>query len=437
MATVETGGMARNGDDSLPGYPLTPGGAPVHFRASFRRSLDLRWFLLVFAILPAWRTPEGTLVVLAVLAGLAILAFGRGLVPAWRDVLELHSEGLVHGSFGRRRFVRWTDIAGFTTGGPGGKQAVHVRFARGRSRATVKGLGRVTGEDVIARPVFDVSPAQLAVALEAWRWHYQGDAAGPPAARASTSPAHTPLAATGPASFAIQLTGRGDALPPTGSRIGGRPYCEADDVVPHDSGGQPMAMLLQVHWPEVWSEVPEQDRDRFAARIGLDLPRSGLTQVFVTAHDDAAGANQEDAPFAQVDWRLVHRDDVDDARAVPVPSESVGRLAMPTDRCIALSFMPVERSPSCIGGDPSRDEDVDDEGDDEDVADGEKQHGEAQIPDPYDPRSQRGWRTLFQLDSDVDFDVMWWDAGTGYWFIRPEDLARRDFSRVHFTFTTG
>lgn len=47
---------------------------------------------------------------------------------------------------------------------------------------------------------------------------------------------------------------------------------------------------------------------------------------------------------------------------------------------------------------------------------------------------------LFQMDSDfadgTDY-VMWGDAGAGHFFIRPEDLERRDFSRVYYTWDCG
>jgi uncharacterized protein YwqG len=48
-----------------------------------------------------------------------------------------------------------------------------------------------------------------------------------------------------------------------------------------------------------------------------------------------------------------------------------------------------------------------------------------------DPRTRRDLELLFQLDSDDG--VMWGDAGVGNFFIAPDDLARRDFSRVLFS----
>ena len=38
---------------------------------------------------------------------------------------------------------------------------------------------------------------------------------------------------------------------------------------------------------------------------------------------------------------------------------------------------------------------------------------------------------LFQLDTDdAENDIMWGDSGVGNFFIHPEDLKKRDFSKV-------
>ncbi len=48
------------------------------------------------------------------------------------------------------------------------------------------------------------------------------------------------------------------------------------------------------------------------------------------------------------------------------------------------------------------------------------------------------YRLLFQLDSDgagdndLGFEVLWGDAGVGNFFIHPDDLKQRDFSRVAY-----
>ncbi|MEL6214380.1 MAG: DUF1963 domain-containing protein [Pseudomonadota bacterium] len=55
-----------------------------------------------------------------------------------------------------------------------------------------------------------------------------------------------------------------------------------------------------------------------------------------------------------------------------------------------------------------------------------------------DPRSYEGkdedWQVLLQLDSQTigDLDMMWGDVGIANFFIRPADLAARDFSQVWY-----
>lgn len=56
-----------------------------------------------------------------------------------------------------------------------------------------------------------------------------------------------------------------------------------------------------------------------------------------------------------------------------------------------------------------------------------------------DPRPHWGgdWQLLFQLDSDSRLGLMWGDMGIGNFFIHPDDLRRRDFSRVAYHWDCG
>ena len=50
-----------------------------------------------------------------------------------------------------------------------------------------------------------------------------------------------------------------------------------------------------------------------------------------------------------------------------------------------------------------------------------------------DPRTAEQLHILlFQLDSDWEHNIMWGDAGVANFFIHPDDLAKRDFSRVFY-----
>jgi uncharacterized protein YwqG len=62
-------------------------------------------------------------------------------------------------------------------------------------------------------------------------------------------------------------------------------------------------------------------------------------------------------------------------------------------------------------------------------------------PEGYqDPRraaleaSAKDWKLLLQLDTDDDTGWMWGDVGTLYFWIREQDAARADFSKVWMVF---
>ena len=54
-----------------------------------------------------------------------------------------------------------------------------------------------------------------------------------------------------------------------------------------------------------------------------------------------------------------------------------------------------------------------------------------------EPAVLENYELLFQLASywgeNEEIELMWGDAGVGNFFIHPEDLRRRDFSRVAYT----
>ena len=51
-------------------------------------------------------------------------------------------------------------------------------------------------------------------------------------------------------------------------------------------------------------------------------------------------------------------------------------------------------------------------------------------PREYDQNFQEHTVLLFQLDSNDEDGIMWGDSGVCNFFIRPDDLAKRDFSGV-------
>ncbi|MGW0909586.1 YwqG family protein [Streptomyces sp. NPDC002853] len=64
--------------------------------------------------------------------------------------------------------------------------------------------------------------------------------------------------------------------------------------------------------------------------------------------------------------------------------------------------------------------------------------GEAAAGDALALGEEAGnWVLLAQFDSDDDAAMMWGDAGTLYWLIRPTDLTERRFDRAMFTWQCG
>lgn len=59
--------------------------------------------------------------------------------------------------------------------------------------------------------------------------------------------------------------------------------------------------------------------------------------------------------------------------------------------------------------------------------------GKAAWTDPALEREARTWTLLAQIDSDGRAKMMWGDAGTLYWMMRPSDLRAGDFDAASFT----
>jgi uncharacterized protein YwqG len=47
------------------------------------------------------------------------------------------------------------------------------------------------------------------------------------------------------------------------------------------------------------------------------------------------------------------------------------------------------------------------------------------------------WRVLFQVDSEEDAGMMWYDAGRIYFLIRQQDLVQRQFEKSHVALQCG
>lgn len=227
----------------------------------------------------------------------------------------------------------------------------------------------------------------------------------------------------------------------TASKVGGQAYWPAGSDYPRDADGEPLYLLAQVD---------------FAALPKLaGYPDSGLLQFFI-AGDDFYGANFDTSPFdltTQKNFRVVYwpaplapavpqaqrtlanaehmlpmnpakprrmrftagsetlgADDTDFAtifgkRAYDFAIDYAQRHGLSEDAVTDAFYAHLSRTGHKLGGYPYFTQD-----------------------DPRKPGDPR--RLLLQLDSDDE--MMWGDVGVANFFIHPDDLARRDFSRVMY-----
>lgn len=216
------------------------------------------------------------------------------------------------------------------------------------------------------------------------------------------------------------------------SKFGGDPYWPADRPYPTDGEGKPMYLLAQLNF----SQIPRLE----------GFPENGLLQFYASA-DSMYGLNL-DRPTDQTSFRVIYFDNTE-APALDhfhFLHEEGRRDALPLERPMQLSFtpdkdyysfsnfrLPEERMDELLGDLPGDEEFRLME---EEMAkvypdNGHKIGGYAYFTQ-YDPRDDKAYDDyilLLQIDSQLP-DICWGDVGVGNFFIDPEDLKRKDFSRV-------
>ncbi len=205
----------------------------------------------------------------------------------------------------------------------------------------------------------------------------------------------------------------------------------------------PLRFLAQVNF----SEMPALE----------GFPKKGILQFYI-AGENAHGLNFEN-PEEQKGFRVIYHEDVveDEAALLSVlPTEGVEYPeGFPVEGEMKLNF---EKSSMPMGGgdyrfdkllldvyneanpdarvtslDRAPEDDLDKVYDQLDMG-GHRVGGYPLFtqldPREYHPELKEDSVLLFQLDSDADHQIMWGDSGVCNFFIRPEDLAKCDFSRV-------
>jgi uncharacterized protein YwqG len=231
-----------------------------------------------------------------------------------------------------------------------------------------------------------------------------------------------------------------DADEPRASKVGGAPWWPLDTPLPLDAKGRPLALLAQVDL----AEVPES---------GLDLPTVGLLQFLVSPHsgygidfdpDQSAGAlaarrghrvvywPDATGPAQVIEPRRKRELPFDPARPQRMHfSARTETMGLHDARFAALFPGGLDQALAAHGEATGVNEELlMDALWEHDTAAGHKLGGYPNFTQD-DPRARPDLELLFQLDSDDG--VLWGDAGVGNFFITDEDLARRDFSRVLYS----
>jgi uncharacterized protein YwqG len=220
---------------------------------------------------------------------------------------------------------------------------------------------------------------------------------------------------------------------PRASKVGGAPWWPPGEPWPEDADGKPLALLAQVDLASLPVPLP-------------GYPEAGLLQ-FLVALDGKFGLDYDadDSPAslaARRGHRVVYWPDIEGpTAAIAVPRTDA--LPFEPSTPLRMRFRVGEETLSAgdhrypnaaleahaeATGMPL--DDLNDRLWDTDHGTGHKLGGYPHFTQE-DPRTRDDLELLFQLDSDDG--VMWGDAGVGNFFITPADLARRDFSRVLFT----
>lgn len=248
-------------------------------------------------------------------------------------------------------------------------------------------------------------------------------------------------------------------LLPWQSKVGGTPYLPMSAEYPRSTAGVALKLLAQVNF----SEAPNL----------YGFPEKGILQFFIDPTDEFLGMGSDFDHIGQNLFRVKYFEDVeedasklkteelfhiDGGKVVDIVSKKESPLYWPLDADCQLSmeFEPFQQymtvnddrvGTDIFGCDPNLPcheqyaacaELFDDY--EEHFKSKGHQIGGYPFFTQHDPRCTnqdlRGYELLLQLDSEFfesnNIGICWGDMGVGGFFIRPEDLEKRDFSRVMY-----
>ncbi|AZI41705.1 DUF1963 domain-containing protein [Deinococcus psychrotolerans] len=239
----------------------------------------------------------------------------------------------------------------------------------------------------------------------------------------------------------IELTLSEESLVAWDSKVGGVPYRLQGEAWPLDPAGLPLAFLAQINF----AQLPALE----------GFPNAGIVQFFIGTND-LMGFRFKNIDQPQDTYRVLYFEQVihDESQldlSLPIWPDDRERHS-PLEENLALKISGVKGEMLMTPRDRLFESTVRiDFLDEADSPDDDLQLGEY-LEEKYneispsghqlggypmftqeDPRTpEHAHILLFQLDSDWDHNIMWGDMGIGNFFIHPNDLAKRDFSRVFY-----
>ena len=230
-------------------------------------------------------------------------------------------------------------------------------------------------------------------------------------------------------------------LPLTASKFGGVPYWDLNKPYPVDDGGDKLSLLAQIDLTQV-PPLP-------------DFPQHGLLQFFIGL-DDLVGWDSEN-PISQKSHRVVWHETVNQnitekqVLALNIPLENMplgdtqyqlsfklGTQSMGlADYRFEDLFRTTAKKLNISLNENDKLIDLIDEDTYNKVHNSTTGHCMSGYPffTQHDPREDEllSQYKILLLQVDSEDDIMWGDCGVGNFFITPDDLKKRDFSRVFYT----
>ncbi|MDO4878416.1 MAG: YwqG family protein [Neisseria sp.] len=233
------------------------------------------------------------------------------------------------------------------------------------------------------------------------------------------------------------------------SKVGGNPYLPQGMEYPRNAEGQPMALLAQINFAQM-PALP-------------DYPAEGILQFFI-CDDGLMGMDFDN--MVQHDgsgFRVIYHPQVQTEglqHDFPDLENEDGGLPFEFGKEYRMVFQNAEQQYMSLedyrfeSSMPKLNRFLEDKAEEEDYDwTLHEKYGDAFFCETHriggypfftqeDPRAYansvmpQDYELLFQLASDCgkdqEVEVMWGDAGVGGFFIRPEDLKKRDFSKVAY-----